>query len=280
MEYLTGYTVKPNQVTGTGEVLFTDGTEVDLSVNQVTCEAYGYTYDPDTRSCRAFRYNTNLNRNSRNINNKFNGPINVAEVGCNMVQINGTNNTAKGDNLNCFINGSNNEVANGVNNTTVLGRLGEATVTNSIVLGGNSAADDLGTRQSIRAICGVQTTNNSVTNSNLNNTADSYVVVPTDTAMYFHADVIAVRVGGSSASGAVGDYKSWVERGVVINKSGVLSIQRERDIIVSSGTTTGWNPTGIVSDTHFILSVKASNNMTVDWTANITFTQIKTGVAL
>ena len=280
MNYLTGYTVKPHEVTATGEALFTNGTDTGLKVNQVTCEAYGYTYDKTSGTCRSFRYNTNLNRNISNINNKNNGSGNTNELGSNTIQINGTQNTTKGFNNNCFINGGANEIANGVNNTTVLGRLGEATVTNSIVLGGNSAADALGTRQSIRAICGVQTTDNSSTNSNLNNTAGSYVVVPTDAAMYFHADVIAVRVGGSSELGAVGDFKSWVERGVVINKSGVLSIQRERDPIVSSGTTTGWNPTGIVSGTNFILSVKASNNMTVDWTANITFTQIKTGVAL
>ena len=63
MQYLTGYTVKPHRVTPTGEVLFTDGTNVDLMTNQVTCEAYGYAYDIASGTCNAFRYNTNLNRN-------------------------------------------------------------------------------------------------------------------------------------------------------------------------------------------------------------------------
>ena len=55
--------------------------------------------------------------------------------------------------------------------------------------------------------------------------------------MYFHADVLAVRVGGTG-TGNAGDFLSWVERGVVINKSGVLSIARERDTIQGSGNVT------------------------------------------
>ena len=73
MEYLTGYTIKPHQVTALGEVLFTDGTNTGLMANQETCEAYGYTYDQTSGTCRSFRFNTNLNRNISNINNKNNG---------------------------------------------------------------------------------------------------------------------------------------------------------------------------------------------------------------
>ena len=72
MEYLTGYTIKPYRVTAVGEVRFTDGTNTELGANQVTCEAYGYTYDEASGTCRSFRYNTNLERNISNINNKNN----------------------------------------------------------------------------------------------------------------------------------------------------------------------------------------------------------------
>ncbi|GAG20811.1 unnamed protein product, partial [marine sediment metagenome] len=34
MEYLTGYTIKPHQITSLGEVTFTDGTNTDLGANQ------------------------------------------------------------------------------------------------------------------------------------------------------------------------------------------------------------------------------------------------------
>ena len=93
MNYLTGYTVKPHEVTAIGEVLFTDGRDTGLKVNQVTCEAYGYTYDKTSGTCRSFRYNTNLDRNISNINNKNNGSGNTNELGSNTIQINGTQNS-------------------------------------------------------------------------------------------------------------------------------------------------------------------------------------------
>ena len=102
MDFLTGHTLKPYEVTSLGEVLFTDGTNNSLMANQVTCEAYGYTYNRATGTCRAFRYNTNLERSISNINNKNNGSGNTTELGSNTVQINGTNNTTKGFNNNCF----------------------------------------------------------------------------------------------------------------------------------------------------------------------------------
>tara|TARA_R110000765_G_scaffold107532_1_gene198290 strand:- start:119 stop:961 length:843 start_codon:yes stop_codon:yes gene_type:complete len=280
MEYLSGYTIKPSEITAVGEVRFTDGTNSNMGANQVTCEAYGYTYDKTSGTCISFRFNTNLNRNISNINNKNNGSGNTNQLGSNTIQINGTQNTTRGFNNNCLINGSNNEIANGINNSSVFGLKGEATATNSIVLGGNAHDDNLSERQSVQLMYGTQTTAGVTVDSYLNNTTDSYFPVPTDTIMYFHADVIAVRVGGTAEIGDVGDYASWVERGVVINKSGTLSIQRERDAIKSSGTVTDWRPVANVDGTNFVMTVRGETDTTIEWNSNITFTQIKTGVAL
>jgi hypothetical protein len=191
----------------------------------------------------------------------------------------GENNVVRGFSRNNIIIGNQNEIANGVNNANVFGTLGEVTADNSIVLGGNALTDNLAERQSIQLMYGLQTTDGSNTSSFLNNTTDSLFAIPDNTIMYFHADVVAVRVGGT-AGGSVGDYGSWVERGVIINKSGVLSINRERDVIKNSGTVTGWQPTGIVNGTNFAMRVKGAANMTLEWCSNITFTQIKTGVTL
>jgi hypothetical protein len=98
--------------------------------------------------------------------------------------------------------------------------------------------------------------------------------------MYFHADIVAVRVGGTHAPGSPGDFASWVERGVIINKSRVLSIERERDTIKSSGTVTNWQPTAIVDGLNFGMRVRGHTDMVIEWASNITFTEIKTGVAL
>ena len=288
ISYITGLSVKPLEVSAIGIVTFTNGSmttgeviePIPITPNQLQCEAYGYTYNQVDGTCSAFRYNTNLNRNFSNIKNKTYGARNTTETGTNNTLIMGENNTARSFTRNNIITGSNNEIANGVNNVSVSGTLGEATASNSIVLGGNAGSDSLGERQSIQVLYGLQTTDGSNTSSFLNNTTDSLFAIPDNTIMYFHADVVAVRVGGTHATGSVGDFASWVERGVIINKSGVLSIERERDTIKSSGTVTNWQPTGIVSGTSFAMRVRGHADMTVEWCSNITFTQIKTGVTL
>ena len=277
--YITGFAVKPLTTSGIGIVTFTDGTN-EVTPNQLQCEAYGYTYNKALGTCSAFTYNTNLNRSVANENNKTYGVANSTETGTNFTLVMGENNTVRGLSRNNIIVGNQNEIANGVNNANVYGTLAEATATNSIVLGGNASDDNLAERQSIHLMYGKQTTSGSTLASNLNNTAASYFVIPDNTIMYFHATCLAVRVGGTSGSGAVGDYWSAIERGVVINKSGVLSIQRERDVIKTSGTTTGWVATTSISGGNFKVNVRGANNMILDWVCDMKLTQIKTGVTL
>jgi len=276
--YLSGYDVKPFFISKLGVVLFTDGTN-GITPNQKQCEAYGYTYDKATGTCTTFRYNTNLIRGFSNESNKVQGSNNTTETGTNNTLMVGQNNTVKGLSRNNIIVVNKNEIANSVSNANVYGTLGEATANNSIVLGGNASTDNLAERQSIHLMYGTQTTAGSTVDSYLNNISGNYFTIPSNTAMYFHADVLAVRVGGSGA-GSAGDFASWVERGVVINKSGTLSIERERDTIKSSGTVTNWRPTATVNSTNFIMDVRGETDVTIEWASNIRFTQIKTGVAL
>ena len=277
--YLKGYDVKPTSTSVLGVVIFTDGTN-DIIPNQQQCEAYGYTYDKASGTCSTFRFNTNLNKSFSNISNKFQGANNTTETGTNNTQIIGENNTVKGFSRNNIIVGNQNEIANGVNNANVYGTLGEATADNSIVLGGNAPEDNLAERQSIHLMYGTHTSTGSTVDSYLNNISGNYFTIPENTAVYFHADILAVRVGGSSEAGSAGDFASWVERGVVINKSGTLSIERERDTIKSSGTVTNWRPTATVDGTNFVIDVRGATDVTIEWASDIKFTQIKTGVAL
>ena len=280
--FLIGYTVKPLLVSETGIVLFTDGTN-DVLPNQQQCEAYGYTYDKETGTCSSYKFNTNLDKNISNTQNNIKGSKNTTIAGTNNTYIMGEDNTVRGLSRNNIIAGNNNEIQNSINNTMVFGTLGESTADNSIVLGGNNGAtDNLGERQSIQVMFGRTSTQGTNIASYMNNTTSSYFPIPLNTALYFHSDVIAVRVGGSAGAGSVGDFASWVERGVVINKSGTATISRERDSIKSSGSVTGWQPTGIVvsGTTSFSLRVRGATDMTIEWAATVNFTQIKTGVAL
>tara|TARA_R110000824_G_scaffold68505_3_gene177139 strand:+ start:457 stop:1317 length:861 start_codon:yes stop_codon:yes gene_type:complete len=276
---ITGFALIPSLVSSVGTVTFTDGTN-DIVPNQLQCEAYGYTYDKVSGTCSAFSFSTNLGRTFSNLSNSISGQGNTTQTGTTNTYIMGENNTIRGLSRNNIVVGNNNEIANSVNNANVYGTLGEATATNSIVLGGNASSDNLGERQNMTFMYGKQTTDGSTVDAFLNNTTDSYFVVPLDTAIYFQSETLVVRVGGSAAAGAVGDFKSWVERGVVINKSGTLSIQRSRTSPASSGTTTSWSPVNSVSGTNFLQQVTGKADMTLEWASTIRMTQIKTGVAL
>jgi|TARA_R110000764_G_scaffold65485_1_gene137131 hypothetical protein len=278
--YLSGFTVKPFEVSGVGVVTFTDGNYLFVP-NQLQCEAYGYTYDKVAGTCSAFRPSVSLNTSFANENNNTQGSRNSTQLGTNNTLIMGESNTVRGSSRNSIVTGSNNEIVNGVNNANVSGFLGEATASNSKVLGGSASGDSLGFKQSIELMCGRNTITSGWVTSYLNNTTASFFNIPDNTAMYFHAEVLAVRVGGTG-TGNTGDFASWVERGVIINKSGVTSISRERDAIKSSGTVANWLTRSSVSasNTNFILEVKGAANVTIEWASTIRFTQIKTGVTL
>ena len=276
--YLTGFTVKPASISGLGDVTFTDGTNA-VTPNQLQCEAYGYTYNKASGTCSTFRYNTNLNRAVANENNKTFGSNNSTQTGTSNTLVMGDSNTVRGFSRNGSIIGNNNVIDNGVNNANVSGTLAEATATNSKVLGGNAGTDTLGERQAIQLLYGTQTTDGTVVDSYLNNTSGSYFVVPENTAIMFEADILALRVGGTGA-GAVGDYKSWIETGVVINKSGTLTVDSSTISHSNSGSTGGWDAESTVSGTNYIISVEGAADKTIEWVSNIRFTQLKAGVTL
>ena len=276
--YLTGFAVKPLSISASGVVTFTDGAR-EVTPNQLQCEAYGYTYNNILGTCSIFTYSTNLNTNVANENNKTYGAGNSTQTGTNNTLVMGENNTVRGFSRNNIIVGSNNEIANGVNNANVFGTFGESTADNSIVLGGNAGSDTLGERQAIQLLYGTQTTDGTVSDSYLNNTSGSYFVVPENTAIMFEADILAVRVGGTG-SGSVGDYKTWIETGVVINKSGTLTVDSSTISHSNSGTTGGWNAVSTVSGTNYIMSVEGAEDKRIEWVSNIRFTQLKAGVTL
>ena len=277
--YLQGYPIKPASISGTGIVTFTDG-RYSVEPNQQQCEAYGYTYNPITGTCNAFTFSTNLNTAINNETNIVSGQGNVTGVGTGNTHIIGQSNEVLEPTRNNLIVGNQNQITESVDNTASFGTLGEVTATNSIVLGGNAGTDILGERQNITLIYGVQTSSDAPALANLNNTVDSFFQPIENSVFYFQSEILAVRVGGANLGGAVGDYKSWVERGVVKNASGTLSISRSQTAIVDSGTTSGWSTENTVSGSDFELSVTGARQMTLEWIATIRITQIKTGVAL
>jgi len=266
MEYLSGYTVKPSIITTTGEVLFTDGTN-EMVANQPTCEAYGYTYDRTTGTCRAYRYNTNLERNLSNINNKFNGAGNTTELGTNTVQINGTNNTTKGFNNNCLINGSNNEIANGVNNSTVIGSKGVARSDCEFVLG---SSDEIG--QYSTFLLSGSTTSDAAIALGINGDITKTVIPRLEDTLYgYTIDVFSYRTGGTSGTGALKDRAFFKLKGLVVggNANETLTIE------ASLGYTFLQTVTMVFLGADMSIKVRGSANMEISWGGVAKFYQMK-----
>ena len=271
MDYLTGYTIKPYEVYSNGEVVFTDGTNNEIRANQTQCEAYGYTYDRASGTCSAFKFNTNLERNLNNINNKFNGSGNTTELGANTIQINGTLNTAKGFNNNCLISGSNNEIASGVNNATVLGSNGEALIDGEFVIG---SGDGIG--QTSTFFLNGTTTDATLTKLFVNgNTAVTTIERNTDSVYYYTIDVHAYRTGGASGSGSVDDRSFWTIRGMV--KGTVFNETLTANAAL--GTVVGWTASTkylVVSGVdEMYLTVTGVAAMNITWTATVNFYEMK-----
>ena len=270
MSYLTGYTIKPHQVLGSGEVLFTDGINTGIMANQVTCEAYGYTYNRTTGTCSTFRFNTNLERIIANENNRNNGSGNITELGSNTIQVNGTNNTTKGFNNNCFISGSNNEIANGVDNATVLGSYGEALRDGEFVV---SSGDGIG--QTSTFFLNGTTTNNTRSQMFVNgNTATTLIARNVDYVYSYVIDITAYRTGGSSGSGSVGDRAFYTLRGITKGHQ----IDETLTLNDSYGTVTGWTAemlSAVHSPEDLFLAVTGVTAMDITWAATARFNEMK-----
>ena len=266
MEYLDGQIIKPYETTELGYVIFTDGTNNDITANQFQCESYGYTYDKTSGTCSVFRWNENLLRNMSNIGNKNNGAGNTVELGSKTIQINGTNNAVRGFNNNCFISGSNNEIANGVNNATVLGSYGTALRDGEFVVG---SGDGMG-QNSTFTLNGT-TTDATATSLFVNGDTGVTTIARIDAVYYYTIDVHAYRTGGASGSGALGDRAFWTLRGIVqdVTADETLTTNAAR------GTVLGWTVSTAYVAGDMKLKVVGAASMNITWTATARFNEMK-----
>ena len=291
MEYLTGYTIKPYAITPLGQVFFTDGTNT-MQPNQQTCEAYGYTYDEASGTCMAFRFNTNLERNISNINNKNNGAGNTTELGSNTIQVNGTLNTLKGFNNNCFINGAANEIANGVDNATVLGSGGKASTSGEFAIGGGLRAglseepDTYSDRKvSVVNLTGV-TEDNTATKLTVNGEGSNYINVNLNSIVGFEIYITRFENGGGS-SGVAGNYSYRNIKGVVrVDNAGAMLfiVGMTRNIAkYDSGGGAGVNGTAAMislatTPPKITIQVSDRNNVTNIWSATVTLHELTSNI--
>ena len=289
MDFLTGYNLKPSEINPLGRVLFTDGRIDGIMANQVTCEAYGFTYNSVAGTCEAYTPNPSLQRTMQNINNKNNGSLNSTGIGCNTIQINGSNNNAVQNNTNCFINGSNNTIERGVSDATVVGTGGRAKSNGEFVIGGgkNAIFDGEASYYADRKtttvnLSGWTTDNNALklrVNGEMN--TSNYIGVNLNSVVGFEIYITRLEVEGSSSTPGNYSYKNI--KGVVrIDSTGTMLFQvgMTRNIgSIGVGGTSAMVDASTVEDIAageptITVQVSDRNNVTNIWSATVTLHEL------
>ena len=274
--FLSDFNIKPLKTEQTGQVIFTNGTE-EVIPNQRQCEAFGYTFNKQSGVCSAFKSTSRVETSTNNLSNTVKGELNTTRTGVTNTHILGQQNLADVESRNNIIVGDNNFVTTGCKNSVVIGTRGDSNENSNgtFTIGGNLDTDLLGERQSIRLLYGGQTTGTANVSLGLSNVSGERFVVKEDSIIYFHAETIGFRTGGTG-SGAVGDYYSAVERGVLLNNAGSTSIQRERDTIKTSGTVTNWRVLAEVgASSTLALKCRGAANQTIEWVCNVQITELR-----
>jgi hypothetical protein len=269
--FLNGYSVKPASVDSLGIVSFTDGTNA-VTPNQKQCEAYGYTYDRASGTCKAFTYSTSLGKSLNNQSNYVRGANNTTETGTNNTHIMGESNTVKGISRNNIIVGSNNEIANGVNNAAVFGNYGLAQRPGEVVIGGGGfSGAGKGYAQSSYITLTGTTTNATPTSLFVNGDSATTIIARNGNLFTgFEANIIAVRTGGTNPSGAINDRKFNRVNGIV--HSG--RVDQTTTLLASFGTL-GTITTNIAfSGSDMLFQVTGVTDMNISWSCTLNLYEV------
>jgi len=275
MNFKRGFKIKPKEITGIGEVIFTDGTN-DVVPNQLSCEAYGYTYNADTGTCVAFEYSTQVQNFFNNVSNNKLGADNTTEKGTNNTLINGTNNLTKGNNNNCLVNGRQQELTNGLNNTAILsGRFGQASNQGEVVFAGGGFDNLVGLSQQSFIQQSGKTTNATETALLVQYLPLTYIQKVKNSIIGFEANVIGVNYGGE---GEVGEYGYVQITGAVKFTNGLASTYHQTTSHIVQAGHSGMNITATMKDvtaTSFGVHVTGITETNIQWTASIKLWQNK-----
>jgi hypothetical protein len=270
MEYRKGYTIKPKEISQSGEVTFTDGTN-DVVANQAVCEAYGYTYNRESATCNAFKYSTRINENTNISTNIIGGAKNTLERGSDNILVVGEKNLTKGESRNVFMLGAENEVESGVNNSTILGgSYGLLQNQGEIVMAGGGYDAILGSAQTSFIQQSGNTEDNTETLLYTQYITNKYIEKVANSVMGFEIHIVGVNTG--VGAGTAGDYGYIQVLGAATFTNGLASTYHQhQNYLVNSGTS-GLHLNARMKDataTSFGVAVTGLAETYIQWTASI-----------
>ena len=276
MNFKKGFKIKPLEVSQSGEVIFTDGTN-KVVPNQLACEAYGYKYNADTSTCVAFDYNTKIQGFFDNIKNNQLGADNTTERATNKTLLNGTNNKTKGSNNNCLVNGQEHELTRGLNNTNILaGSYAQALNQGEVVIGGGGFGSTLALAQTSFIQQSGNTTDGTQTSLYTQYITNKFIEKVKNSVIGFEANVIGVNTG--VGEGTAGDYGYVQITGAVTFTNGLASTYHQTTTNIVAPGTSGMNITAVMKDataTSFGVAVTGLAETYIQWTASIKLWQNK-----
>ena len=166
-----------------------------------------------------------------------------------------------------MVNGSSNEIANGVSNATVLGNNGTALREGELVLGGG----DSGTTSLF--LLNTTTEDATATALLINGNSSLSIIERDKNDVYsYTVDIIGYRTGGASGSGSVSDRIFLKLEGIVLGATATETLT----IIVSFGTVTGWTAASSMSGVDdMAIKVTGAASMDITWQATARFNQLK-----
>tara|TARA_R100001591_G_scaffold18316_1_gene25022 strand:+ start:5507 stop:6400 length:894 start_codon:yes stop_codon:yes gene_type:complete len=280
-----GLTLKPNAVSDLGTVTFTDGVNVDLLGDQMTCEAYGYRYNVATGTCSAFSANPNIKNSLVGRDKKILGVKNEIETFSQNNLIVGTNNTNKSYNCNTMLLGENHETVTGIKNSAVIGGTrAKLTRQSEVAIGGGARAISDSTnavtfnsrRKTSTLELSCVTIDNTATNMTIQGDGESFINVENNSIIGYDIYITRLELGGTS--GTAGNYSYRNIRGAVkINQVGVMSfiVGFSRNI-----AKVGVNGTCIMTDSttggvpSISVNVQDRNNVHNLWSASVTLHEV------
>ena len=271
MDYLKNFNIKPKEVTSTGEVIFTDGTN-EFPPNQLACEAYGYTFNQATGTCSAFNYNSKLQNNFSNILNNTSGG--VTDNGTKNTILNGQENITKGNNFNNIINGEKHQIENGINNTVVLnGTYGQVENQGEVVISGGGFNEALGMSQMSFIQQSHNTTDATETALLTQYLPLTYIEKVANSVIGFEANVVGVNTG--VGVGSAGDYIYLQLKGGVKIGSGLATTYTQSSTTIAAGGLSATATMKDVTATSFGVNVTGVAATNIQWTASIKLWQNK-----
>ena len=268
MDYKKGYTVKPKNILNSGEVIFTDGTN-EIIPNQVTCEAYGYTYNSASATCQAYNFSTVLENKFNNILNNVSGGS--TENGTKNTILNGQEILTKGNNFNNIINGEKHQIENNINNSNVLnGSYALVENQGEVIISGGGFNEALGMSQTSFIQQSGNTTDATQTSLLTQYLPLTYIQKVKNSVIGFEANVIGVNTG--VGEGTTGDYGYVQVTGAVKFTNGLASTYHQTTTHIVAYGTSGMHITAVMKDvtaTSFGIAVTGLDETYIQWTADI-----------